>query len=386
MPGMHSFQLLEDFVMPRATAVAPVSRMTPGAPIALAFFLLLVFTSPTGYPAMQPEIQMTAANFSRLPIEDPFPSLRGATTWLNSPPLSPAGLRGQVVLVDFWTYTCINWLRTLPYLRAWSQKYRDQGLVVIGVHSPEFAFEKDLANVRLAVRDLHIEYPVAVDSEHAIWGTFENQYWPALYFIDAEGNIRRHQFGEGDYEEAERTIQQLLMEAGHPNVARDLVAVEPRGAEVSADWATLKSGENYLGDARTENFVSSGPVANRPHDYAVPSRMARNEWGLRGNWTINREFVTLNQAGGRIVYRFHARDLNLVMGPETRGAAIRFRVTIDGMPPGDARGTHVDELGHGIITGQGLYQLIRQRQPVADRTFEIEFIDMGVEAYAFTFG
>jgi thiol-disulfide isomerase/thioredoxin len=335
---------------------------------------------------MQPQIQMTAANFSRLPSKDPFPPLRGATTWLNSPPLAPASLRGKVVLVDFWTYTCINWLRTLPYLRAWSQKYHDQGLVVIGVHSPEFEFEKDLANVRLAVRELQIEYPVAVDSDHAIWRAFENQYWPALYFIDAGGNIRRHQFGEGDYDEAERTIQRLLVEAGSSNVAQDLVSVEPQGVEVAADWTTLKSGENYLGDSRTENFVSSGPVANRPHDYAVPSRLARNEWGLKGNWTINPEFVALNRGGGRIVYRFHARDLNLVMGPETRGAAIRFRVTIDGMPPGDAHGADVDELGHGIITGQGLYQLIRQRQPVSDRTFEIEFIDMGVEAYAFTFG
>ena len=324
---------------------------------------------------------------AQLPVEGSMPPLTGATEWLNSPPLTTAGLRGSVVLVDFWTYTCINWLRTLPYLRAWAEKYKDQGLVVIGVHTPEFDFEHDLDNVRRAVKDLRVEYPVAVDNDYAIWSAFDNHYWPAVYVVDAQGKIRHHQFGEGQYEESEMILQQLLTEAGVGDVGRDLVSVDARGAEVAADWESLRSPENYLGYERTENFASSdGAVLGTPHVYAAPAQLRLNHWALAGDWTVQRQAIVLNETDGRIAYRFHARDLHLVMGPAARGIPARFRVRIDGQPPGAAHGTDADDQGDGMVTDPRLYQLVRQPGPVTERTFEVTFLDPGVQAYAFTFG
>ena len=330
--------------------------------------------------------EMTSGTAGRS-VAGELASLASATTWLNTPPLSEAGLRGKVVLIDVWTYTCINWLRTLPYVRAWSQKYRDQGLVVIGVHAPEFAFEHDLDNVRRAAKDMRVEYPIAVDNEFAIWRAFRNQYWPALYLIDAKGRVRYRHFGEGEYGDSERMIQKLLGEAGAGGVTRDLVSVDGRGAEAAPDWDNLKSGENYLSYERTSGFASPGDAAlNKPHAYSVPSRMKLNQWALSGDWTVRSDASLLNKPDGRILYRFHARDVHLVMGPATRGASVRFRVLIDGKPPGVSHGTDVDDQGSGIMKDQRLYQLIRQPKPIEDRQFEIVFLDAGVEAYAFTFG
>jgi thiol-disulfide isomerase/thioredoxin len=331
--------------------------------------------------------EKSAATPLKLPIEGEMASVGGATGWLNSPPLTTAGLRGKVVLVDFWTYTCINWLRTEPYVRAWAEEYKNQGLVVIGVHTPEFAFEHDVDNVRRAVKDMRVDYPVALDSDYAIWRAFNNEYWPALYFVDAQGHIRHHQFGEGEYGQSEKIIQQLLSEAGAAGVGRDLVSVNPQGAEVAADWGNLKSPENYVGYERTENFAPRGDaVLGKAHAYAVPARLKLNEWALSGDWTMEKPFTVLNKPNGRIAYRFHARDLHLVMGPATQGASVRFRVLIDGQPPLAAHGVDVDEQGNGTVTGQRLYQLIRQKNAIADRQFEIEFLDPGVQAFAFTFG
>jgi thiol-disulfide isomerase/thioredoxin len=319
--------------------------------------------------------------------EGDFPSLAGATTWLNSAPLTPEELRGKVVAVDFWTYTCINWLRTLPYLRAWAKKYQDHGLVVIGVHTPEFPFEHDLENVRRAVKEMQVTYPVAVDNDYAVWSAFSNHYWPALYLIDAQGRIRHHQFGEGDYEEAERVVQQLLAEAGDESAGENLVTLDAHGPEVAADWDDLGSGENYLGYARTDGFTSpDGVVVDERQLYTIPARLSRNEWALAGEWTMERGLAALNAANGRIAYRFHARDLHLVMGPAKHGTSVRFRVRLDGQAPGAAHGSDVDEHGEGVVSEQRLHQLIRQPGSIADRTFEIEFLDPGVEAYAFTFG
>jgi thiol-disulfide isomerase/thioredoxin len=338
-------------------------------------------------PAGTSVVQQVSRPTVQLPVEGELPSLDSATAWLNSPPLTAAGLRGKVVLIQFWTYTCINWLRSLPYVRAWAEKYRDHGLVVIGVHSPEFAFERDLDNVRQAVREMRIDYPIAVDSGHAIWQAFSNEYWPALYFVDAHGRIRHHQFGEGEYDQSERIIQQLLAEAGMAGIRHDLVSVKARGTEAAADWASLKSRENYVGYERTEKFASPGGAAlDRRRTYATPARLRLNHWALSGDWTMRKEVTVLNKANGRIAYRFHARDLHLVMGPVARGASVRFRVRIDGQPPGPAHGIDVDDQGNGTVTEQRLYQLIRQPKPVADRQFEIEFLDPGVEAFAFTFG
>src|SRR5882672_2747522 len=323
----------------------------------------------------------------QIPSKPKLSSLERATDWLNSPPLTPAALRGKVVLVDFWTYTCINWLRTLPYVRAWADKYRDQGLVVIGVHAPEFSFEKDLTNVRRAVTDLRVDYPVAVDNDHAIWRAFRNQYWPALYFLDAQGRVRHHHFGEGGYEQSEMIIQQLLAEAGHGGIDREPMSVNGQGFEAAADWRGLKSGENYVGYARTQNFASpGGAFVDKPRMYEVPARLRLNEWALSGDWTVKNDAVVLNKPNGRIAYRFHARDLHLVMGPATLATSVRFRVLIDGKPPGAAHGIDVDEQGNGTATEQRLYQLIRQPKPIGDRQFEIEFLDPGVQAFAFTFG
>jgi thiol-disulfide isomerase/thioredoxin len=314
-------------------------------------------------------------------------SLERATAWLNSPPLTAASLRGKVVLVDFWTYTCINWRRTLPYVRAWAEKYRDQGLVVIGVHSPEFSFEKNIDNVRWSTKEMRINYPVAVDSEFTIWRAFKNQYWPALYFIDAMGRIRHDQFGEGSYEQSEMIIQRLLAEAGAGGRSDEPAAIDPRGLEVAADWTSLKSPENYVGYERTQNFISpGGAVRNEPRSYALPARLGVNDWALSGDWTMKSEATVLNKPNGRIVYRFHARDLHLVMGPSRPGMSVKFRVLLDGKAPGAAHGTDVDEQGDGTVTEQRLYQLIRQPKPIVDRQFEIEFLGPGVEAFAFTFG
>jgi len=322
-----------------------------------------------------------------LPIEGAMPSLSGSTAWLNSPPLSPADLRGKVVLLDVWTYTCINWLRTLPYVRAWADKYKDKGLVVIGVHSPEFPFEHDLANVRRAATEMRVAYPVAIDNDFAIWNALNNQYWPALYVVDAQGRIRHHQFGEGGYEQAERIIQQLLIEAGNSGIGQGLVTVDAPGLEAPAAWNDLKSPENYVGYGRTENFASSGgALRDTPRVYALPGRLRLNQWALSGDWTMTKGAIALNKPNGRIAYRFHARDLHLVMGPAAGAGPVRFRVLIDGKAPGSAHGTDVDDQGAGTVGTQRLYQLIRQSTPIADRTFEIEFLDPGVEAYAFTFG
>jgi len=322
-----------------------------------------------------------------IPGKDRLPSLSGATQWLNSPPLSAADLRGKVVLVEFWTYTCINWRRTLPYVRAWSEKYKDQGLVVIGVHTPEFSFEKEADNVRWAAKDMKIGFPIAMDNNYAVWNAFGNEYWPALYFADAKGTIRHHQFGEGNYEQSEKVIQQLLAEAGVKGVSHEPVAVDPAGAEAAADLSTLGSGENYLGYERTLEFASPGGAkADRRHLYAAPARLRLNEWALSGSWTMGREANVLNEGNGRILYSFHARDVNLIMGPGGPGTPLRFRVLIDGKAPGAAHGVDVDSEGNGTISEERMYQLIRQPAPITDRLIEIQFPDAGVNAFDFTFG
>jgi len=314
-------------------------------------------------------------------------SLERADEWLNSPPLMPSALQGKVVLVDFWTYTCINWRRAHPYIRAWAEKYKDHGLVVIGVHAPEFAFEKNLANVRWAVKDMKIDYPVAVDNDHVIWRAFRNQAWPALFFVDAQGRVRHHFFGEGAYEQSEMVIQALLREAGATGFNREPVSVDARGFDAAADWSNLRSPENYLGFERTENFASPGGAASdKPRMYDRPARLRLNEWTLSGDWTVRNDASVLNKAGGSIAYRFHARDLHLVMGPMAPGASVRFRVLIDGQPPSAAHGVDVDEQGNGTVTEQRMYQLIRQPMPITDREFQIEFSGPGVEAFSFTFG
>jgi thiol-disulfide isomerase/thioredoxin len=324
---------------------------------------------------------------ARLPDEGGLPSLDGATAWLNSPPLAPAGLRGKAVVVNFWTYTCINWLRQLPYLRAWAAKYSGQGLVVIGVHTPEFSFEHNADNVRQAVQEMGITYPVATDNDYAVWLAFSNHYWPALYFSDAQGRIRHHHFGEGAYGQSEMVIQQLLAEAGSTGAGTDLVTPDADGLEVAADWASLGSPENYTGYERTENFASpGGPVPDQPHVYAIPAELGLNQWALEGDWTMGGEAATLNAASGRVACRFHGRDLNLVMGPATPATPVRFRIFIDGQPPGAAHGSDTDRDGDGTLTQQRVYQLIRQPGPITGRTFEITFLDPGAQAYCFTFG
>jgi cytochrome c biogenesis protein CcdA/thiol-disulfide isomerase/thioredoxin len=346
----------------------------------------------TGTPAMAGGAGMMSSkavtqNSDALPVEGALPPLSGATAWLNSPPLTQEGLRGKVVLVDFWTYSCINCLRAIPYVRAWAEKYKDQGLVVIGVHSPEFAFEKNIDNVRRAVHDLKIDYPVAIDNAYAIWRAFGNQYWPAHYFIDTEGRIRHHHFGEGDYEESEQVIRALLAEAGKGGMAGGLVSVNASGVEAAADLLGVQSPETYVGYERTENFASpGGTVRDMQHDYSTPPALEKNQWALGGDWTVESEKAVLDGPSGRIVFRFHARDLHLVLGPAPDGKPVRFKVSIDGAPPGADHGSDTDIGGNGVVNEQRLYQLVRQGKTEKDRTFEIEFLDPGAEAFAFTFG
>ncbi len=328
----------------------------------------------------------TQAN-GTLPIQGELPSLDGAVQWLNSPPLTAQGLRGKVVLVDFWTYSCINCLRTLPYVKAWAEKYRDLGLVVIGVHAPEFAFERDEANVRKAVAELGITYPVAIDNRFAIWQGFNNRYWPAHYFIDAQGHIRYHHFGEGGDVESEHVIQQLLREAGASAVTQGTTEIKAQGVEQAAMMDAVKSPETYLGYYRAQSNVSAPKaVRDEAASYVLPKELTLNQWGLAGRWTVAKESANLEAPSGRVAYRFQARDLHLVLGPGADGKPVRFKVRIDGKPPGDAHGVDVAPDGSGRVTEQRLYQLVRQPGDVAEHTFSIEFLDPHVQAYAFTFG
>jgi thiol-disulfide isomerase/thioredoxin len=327
--------------------------------------------------------QATPVAGSDLPVEGMMPPLAGATLWLNSPPLTREELRGKVVLVDFWTYSCINCLRALPYVKAWAAKYGPHGLVVIGVHAPEFAFEKDPANVRRAVKTLGVTYPVALDNDYAIWQAFGNQYWPAHYFIDAQGRIRHHHFGEGDYAGSEKVIQQLLAEAGRTDVPGGVAAPAATGAEAAADMDAMQSPETYIGYGRAQNFASGPVKQDAAASYETPYPLVVNQWGLSGDWTVGREKAVLAKAGGAISFRFHARDLHLVMGA---GKPVRIRVTIDGHKPGADHGVDIDADGNGVVREQRLYQLVRQHGPIQDHTFRIEFRDPGVEAFSFTFG
>jgi hypothetical protein len=347
-------------------------------------------TAPATAPSTTKDdstMQQTVPIPAKLPVEGMLPSLDGATGWLNSQPLTPDGLHGKVVLIEFLTYTCINWLRTLPFIRAWSEKYRDSGLAVLGVHTPEFEFEKDVENVRRAMTDLQIAFPVAIDNDYAVWRAFKNNYWPALYFVDAMGQIRHHRFGEGEYERSEMVLQQLLADAGRGGFDRDVVSVQGSGVEAAPDWDSLRSPETYVGYQRTERLASPGGVRRGGrHVYSAPAQLGLNRWALAGDWTVGHQGAVLHEAGGRIAYRFQARDLHLVMGPSSRGSAVRFRVLLDGRAPGTAHGGDVDEHGNGAATEQRMYQLIRQLAPVVDHLFEIEFLDPGVETFAFTFG
>jgi hypothetical protein len=330
---------------------------------------------------MEPD-RPTAAGF-----EGNMPPLDGATAWLNSEPLSPAGLRGRVVAVNFCTYSCINWLRSFPYVRAWSEKYKDHGLVVLGAHTPEFGFEHDVDTVARVLQERRVDYPVAIDNDYAVWDAFANRYWPALYFVDAQGRIRHHHFGEGGYEESERVIQQLLAEAGVDDVDSTLASVEAEGDEAPADWDTLQSPETYLGYDRGERFASpGGAVPGERRAYAAPAQLGRNDWALSGDWTVGPEAAVLNEPGGRIAYRFAARDVHLVMGAAAPGVPVRFEVRLDGAPPGAAHGVDADDQGNGTVSEPRLHQLVRQPGPVAERGFEITFLDPGVRAYVFTFG
>ena len=350
--------------------------------------------SPAGNGTMMAQIPAAGAAMKvadkapgTLPVEGQLPPLNGAVQWLNSPPLDAQALKGKVVLVDFWTYSCINCLRTLPYVKAWAEKYRDQGLVVIGVHAPEFAFERDVGNVTKAMKELGINYPVAIDNDYKIWRAFNNEYWPAHYFADAQGRIRYHHFGEGDYAESERVIQQLLREAGAKTVADGLINADAQGVQQAPDMNQVLSPETYVGYQRAEHFVpETGLVPDKVATYNPPVNLTLNDWSLGGQWAVGAERATASAPASRIVYRFHARDLHLVLGPGADGKPVRFKVTIDGQAPADAHGTDVAPDGSGTVTEQRLYQLVRQPGAVQDRTFTIEFLDPNVSAYAFTFG
>ena len=332
------------------------------------------------------KIQSVPVAGSNLPVEGTMPELKGAVLWLNSPPLTREQLRGKVVLIDFWTYSCINCLRALPYVEAWAKKYEDHGLVVIGVHAPEFAFEKIEGNVRRAVRDLGVTYPVALDNNLTIWQAFNNQYWPAHYFIDAQGRIRHHHFGEGEYDRSEQVIQQLLSEAGRKDVPGGIVDPRAGGVQAAAMPPTSDtSPETYTGYGRGANFASGRVTGDQPADYKTPYPLAPHQWGFTGRWTVGEEKSAAVAAGGKITFRFHARDLHLVLGPGADAKPVRFKVTLDGQAPGAARGMDTDADGNGIVTSERLYQLIRAKG-AGDHTFVIEFLDPGVEVFAFTFG
>jgi thiol-disulfide isomerase/thioredoxin len=342
--------------------------------IAASTISLAVFVGAAGTRLTKPELK-------------PGPSLDAATGWLNSQPLSLADLRGKVVLVDFWTYTCINWRRTLPYVSEWALKYKDYGLVVIGVHTPEFSFEYNAENVSRSVKEMNINYPTVLDNNYGIWRSFQNNYWPALYLLDSKGKLRYQKFGEGDYAEIEMQIQKLLKETSATNVPDKPVLLQPRGYEAAADWESLASPENFLGYSRTEGFASPGGIKpDKPTLYSIPKKLKLNQWALSGTWTIGKETVRLRGGPGNVVYRFHARDLHLIMGPATPGTSIKFRVLIDGKPPEAAHGLDVDSEGVGTIVEQRMYQLVRQAGPIVDREFQIEFLQPEVEVYDFTFG
>ena len=323
---------------------------------------------------------------SQSSIKNELSSLKKASAWLNTHPLNAADLKGKVVLIQFGTYTCINWLRTLPYVRAWSEKYKEKGLEIIIVHTPEFSFEENMVNVNRAIKDMKIHIPIAVDNKKEIWNAFNNRYWPALYIIDARGRIQHHQFGEGNYDKSEKVIQQLLVEAGAKDIDDNLVSVQAEGIEAAPDLNNLGSPETYLGYERTENFASSRIVYDRRNDYSPPSTLMLNQWSLAGEWTIGEKSILLNKANGKIQFQFHARDVHIVMGPKVPGTPARFRIRIDGKPPGLMHGLDVDEFGNGTVSEQRLYQVVRQPSPISRHLFEIEFLDVGVEAFLFTFG
>lgn len=376
---------------PGPAMMAPGPAMMAPGPAMMAPGPAMMAPDPSAaMMAPDPNSAMMAAG-GGVPVPDPAaasitPSLAGVTGWLNSPALDLESLRGKVVLIDFWTYSCINCLRAIPHVRAWADRYTADGLVVIGVHSPEFAFEKRLANVEAATRDLGISYPVAIDNDYAVWRAFQNRYWPAHYLIDAEGRLRYHHFGEGNYDQTEETIRSLLAEAGAAELAGVRAAVSAEGASAPADMAQVQSPETYLGYLRARNFLGEGGlVIDGTHRY-TPEEPRRNEWSLGGLWTARPEFSALEEAGGTLTFRFRARDLHLVMGPGPDGEPVRFTVTIDGEAPGADHGLDLDAEGQGVVTEERLYQLIRQQGDIRDRTFEIRFLDRGVEAYAFTFG
>ncbi|GBQ12940.1 thioredoxin family protein [Swaminathania salitolerans] len=355
----------------------PVHSLRPRVALPAIMCLFALSASPT------PLVSEASAQSGT-----PLSSLTGATAWLNSPPLTAAGLRGKVVLVDFWTYSCINCLREMPYIEAWAQKYRPYGLVVIGVHAPEFAFEKNIDNIRRAIDRFHITFPVAVDNDRAIWNGFGNEYWPAAYFIGGDGHVRAHHFGEGDYDRSEHFLQSLLLENGARNVPTDLVHPKGTGEQEEADLGAIGSPETYIGYARTQHFASTGgAVQDSPNDYVIERTLALNDWGLTGNWTVGEESARLNKGGGSISFRFHARDLHMVLGTGKSAKPVAFHVTIDGHAPGAMHGTDCDADGNGTVSGQRLYQLVRQPgHDIGDHVFRIEFKAPGVEAYSFTFG
>ncbi len=385
LPKLRNFERL----FPALYAATPVTvrgeKSAPAAAPAMAPTAMRAAETPA--PAGGAMMMSAQGAEGASKTEGPMPPLTGATGWLNSPPLTTEGLRGKVVLVDFWAYSCINCLRTMPYVNAWYRHYKDSGLVIVGVHSPEFAFEKDTGNVLAAVKKFDIRHPVALDSELRIWKAFNNRFWPAHYFVDAKGQIRGHHFGEGKYARSERMIRKLLTEAGATNLPEPLDDAAGEGVGAPADMANVASPETYLGYGRAENFVSPGGFAlDAMKSYAVPKSLALNQWAYAGPWQVGKEHARLAGAPGRIAFRFKARDLHLVLGPASAGKPVRFRVTIDGKPPGKDAGMDLDANGNGTVREHRLYQLVRQKGPVAEREFVIEFADPGVDAYSFTFG
>jgi thiol-disulfide isomerase/thioredoxin len=365
----------------------PANELGAFDPADIEFTLAVPADSPPIKDESTEQVRRIPLAAGEVPLASELRSLGNATAWLNSQPLTAADLREHVIFVDFWTYTCVNWLRTLPYLRAWDAAYRDAGLTIVGVHTPEFGFERDLDNIADRARAFGVGYPIAIDGDYGVWRAFANHYWPAAYLADAEGRIRFHHFGEGEYAMTEMAIQRLLLEAGAVDVDEDLAMVDPRGLEVAADWRTLQSPETYTGYGQAAGFASEESSAfDRPHAYSASARLPLNAWDLDGTWTVTRHAAVSGDPTARIVFQFHARDLNLVMGPAAKGAAVPFRVSLAGRPPGEAHGTDVDADGRGTLDAQRTYQLIRQPGQIADRRFEIEFDEAGAEAHCFTFG